>query len=69
MRSTVPLEPENYSLDSHIPYLGRNCSISWEGLDGFMENFVISLEKKINLNNRKKKILLIRADLGKVTEA
>lgn len=47
-RSTVPLGPENYSLDSHIPYFGSNCSISWEGLDEFMENFVFSLLKKRN---------------------
>lgn len=45
LKSTVCLEPENYSLDSHIPYLGRKCFISQESHDGFMENFVLFGEK------------------------
>lgn len=67
MRSTVCLELENYSLDSHIPYLDKNYSVSWKDLDELMESFAISLERKTSLNNRKN-ILLICANFGKVTE-
>jgi len=45
IRSTVCLGLK-ISLDSHIPYLDRNCFISWEDHDEFMENFFISLEDK-----------------------
>ena len=52
MGSTVALEPENYSLDPHIPYLGRNCLISWEGLDEFKENVAISLGGEIQITGK-----------------
>lgn len=56
MGSTVALEPENYSLDPHIPRLGRNSFISWEGVSEFKENIAISFGKK-DPNNRENLLL------------